>query len=44
MKLTDLILEKPGFLLQEDCDRFIDQFWSNRGKHHDGGVGDGEVD
>jgi len=43
-KLKDLILELPKFLSEEDCDKFIAMFWNNPSKHHDGGVGDGEVD
>lgn len=44
MKLTDLILELPGFLPEEDCESFVEKFWNNANKHHDGGIGDGDVD
>ena len=44
MKLTDLILELPGFLPEEDCEDFVEKFWNNTNKHHDGGIGDGDVD
>lgn len=44
MKLTDLILELPGFMSEEDCEDTINWFWTNQNQHFDGGVGNGEVD
>ena len=32
MKLTDLILELPGFLPEEDCEDFVEKFWNNTNK------------